>query len=321
MNYRFGPLRPAVIGVALAATLTPAAAQPAPAVQVVVNFAAGGGLDATARKFSQGLAQLMSQPVVVVNRDGAAGTIGLQAAARARADGITLAFTPAVSVTSEPHRHKDLNYTLASFRPVCQVFENIFMIAVPKESPYRNLADLLANARAHPGRVSYGTSGIGSIPHLGASDIEATARIDLTHVPYRGDGPMLQDLLGSRLNFGAVLGSSVSELVAAGSLRLIAAFSDRRHPGFPEVPTLTEAGVPVVQLSFGGLLAPARTPPAVVAKLQGQCEQVTKSPDFLKWAAQANQVIAYADSASFQTRLQRDSMAKLATLKRLNMTP
>lgn len=288
-------------------------------LQVIVPFAAGGGLDANARAFSQALAEELKQPVAVVNRDGAAGTIGLQALAGARPDGHTLAFTPAVSLTSEPHRLKTIAYRLESFAPVCQVFDNIIAVIVPAASPFRSIGDLLDEARRNPGAVSYGTSGTGSIPHLGTSDIEAAAKVQLTHVPYKGDGPMLQDLLAGRLGFGAMLASSVTGQIQAGALRPLAVFSDRRHPSFPSVPTLTEAGVPVVQLSFGGLLAPADTPPAVVASLQSACERAVRSPTYTAWATRAGQVVDYQPAARFAQRLREDSSAKSATIRRLGL--
>lgn len=282
-------------------------------------FAAGGGLDANARAFSAALAEVLRQPVAVVNREGAAGAIGLQALATARADGYTLAFTPAVPLTSEPHRVKTITYKLDSFRPVCQVFDNIFAIAVTKDSPYGSLDDLLADARKRPGAVSYGTSGTGSIPHLGTADIEHAAKVELNHVPYKGDGPMLQDLLANRLGFGAVLASSIGGQIQAGQLRLLAVYADRRHPGHPRVPTLTESGVPVVQLSFGGLLVPAQTPPEAVATLEAACRQAVRAPAYLEWAQRANQVVDARDGAAFDRRLREDSRLKAATIQRLGL--
>jgi tripartite-type tricarboxylate transporter receptor subunit TctC len=304
---------------ALLASLPAFAEYPERPLQVVVPFAAGGGLDLNARTFSQALADELKAQVVVVNRDGAAGSIGLQSVAAARPDGYTLAFTPAVSLTSEPHRMKTIQYKLESFTPVCQVFDNIFAVAVPAASPFRTIGDLIEEARRQPDKVSYGTSGTGSIPHLGTADIEAAAKVQLTHVPYKGDGPMLQDLLGGRLGFGAVLASSISQQIQAGSLRLLAVYADRRHPSFPAVPTLTEAGVPVVQLSFGGVLVPAETPPDVVATLQSGCERATRSRAYLDWAARAGQVVDFQPGAQLARRLREDSRAKAATLKRLGL--
>ncbi|WP_308645950.1 tripartite tricarboxylate transporter substrate-binding protein [Ottowia beijingensis] len=155
-------------------------------------------------------------------------------------------------------------------------------------------------------------------PHLGTADIEAAAKVQLNHVAYKGDGPMMQDLLGGRLGFGAVLASSVRAQVQAGTLRLLAVYSDQRHPHFPAVPTLTESGVPVVQLSFGGLLAP-KTPTAVLDKLQAACERAVKSPGYVDWAAKAGQVVEYQPAEAFGRKLREDSRAKAATIQRLGL--
>ena len=214
---------------------------------------------------------------------------------------------------------KTIKYNVDSFSPVCHVFDNIFAIAVLANSPYKTFGDLLAAARKEPEAVSYGTSGIGSIPHLGTADIEAAASVRLNHVAYKGDGPMMQDLLGGRLGFGAVLASSIGAHVQAGTLRLLAVYSDRRHPHFPDVPTLKESGVPVVALSFGGVLAPAKTPPAVLDRLQSACERAVKSPAYVEWAGKAGQVIEYQPAEAFGRKLREDSRGKEATIKRLGL--
>lgn len=288
-------------------------------IQFIVPFAAGGGLDLNARNFAQAMSTVLKQPITVSNRDGAAGTIGLQSVASAKPDGYTIAFTPAVPLSSEPHRLKSIAYRLDSFKYVCQVFDNIFAVAVAKDSPYQTIGDIVNDARRNTGQVTYGTSGTGSIPHLGTSDIEAATKVDMTHVPYKGDAPMLQDLLTGRLSFGAVLASSITSHIQAGKLRLIAVYSDQRHPSFPYVPTLTEAGVPVVQLSFGGLLVPAKTPSDVVATLETGCQTAFNATAYTDWARRANQVINYQPGGVFEKRLRTDSQQKAATLKRLGL--
>ena len=323
------PLQPSVrcilascsVGLSLLASGLAWAAEPFPGrpLQFVVPFAAGGGLDGNARNFAQALSEALKQPVSVINRDGAAGSIGLQSVASARPDGYTIAFTPAVSLTSEPHRLKTISYQLTSFKPVCQVFDNIFAIAVTANSRYNTVGELLQDARRNPGQVSYGTSGTGSIPHLGTSDMEAHAKVDLTHVPYKGDAPMLHDLLAGRLNFGALLASSINPQLQAGTLRLLAVYSDKRHPAFPLIPTLTEVGVPVVQLSFGGLLVPSQTPVETVSALESGCEKAIQSATYRDWAQRANQVVDFKNAASFEARLRQDSQAKASTIKRLGL--
>ncbi|MBB3181757.1 tripartite tricarboxylate transporter substrate binding protein [Variovorax sp. Sphag1AA] len=321
MNNFLRGKRPLVLGLLLASVACGAATQDYPSrpVQMVVPFAAGGGLDLNARNLAEAMSEGLGQAIAVSNRDGAAGTIGLNVVASARPDGYVLAFTPAVPLSSEPHRLKSLAYNLDSFRYVCQVFDNIFAIAVPANSPYRNIGDILADARKDAGRVSYGTSGTGSIPHLGTSDIEATTKVTLTHVPYKGDAPMLQDLLSDRLSFGAVLVSSITGHLNSGALRLIAVYADKRHPSFPDVPTLKEAGVPVVQASFGGVLAPARTPDTVVAKLESSCKAAVASPKYQDWARRANQVVDFRPGKEFERNVREDSRLKAATIQRLGL--
>jgi tripartite-type tricarboxylate transporter receptor subunit TctC len=309
-----------LLGAVLAALSWVCAAQDYPSrpIQMVIPFAAGGGFDLTGRQFAKLLSEILKQPVVVTNRNGAAGTIGLTAVAGATADGYTVAYSPAVSVTSEPHRVKTA-YNVDSFRYVCQVIDNIFAIGVLKDSPYQSLAQLVADAKRDPGKLSYGSAGTGSIPHLAVSDLEAATGVQFTHVPYRGDGAMQQDLFSGRLSFGAVLSSSFSGQLKAGALRLLAVFSEQRHPGFPNVPSLTDLGIPIVQLSFGGLMVPAKTPPEIVATLESACEKAVKARPLQEWAANVNQVLSYRDSAGFTQRIRKDSEAKAATLKRLNL--
>jgi tripartite-type tricarboxylate transporter receptor subunit TctC len=310
----------AALAVAGAAASAAAQDYPARPIQMIIPFAAGGGFDQTSRNFAQALAEVLKQPIAAVNVDGAAGSVGLTRLSQAVADGYIVGMTPAVSLTSEPHRNRNLAYGMASFRPVCQVFENIFAVMVPKDSPYKTLADLVAEGKRNPGTLSYGTSGTGSIPHLAVADIEAATGAVFNHAPYRGDGPMQLDLVGGRLNFGGALPSSFIAQVRAGNLRLLAVMPERRHPAFPDVPTLTELGIPVVQPSFGGLIVPAATPAPVVATLEAACDRAMQSPALKAWAAGANQVLNYAKSAEFAARLKRDSEVKEATIKRLKLS-
>ena len=292
---------------------------PSRPIQMIISFAPGGGFDQTSRNTAQALAEVLKQPVAPINIDGASGSIGLTRLANAVPDGFTIGITPAVSLTREPHRNKGVTYGMDSFRYVCQVFDNIFSIAVQKDSPYKTIGDLIADARRNPGKVSYGTSGTGSIPHLAIADIEAATGVEFIHAPYRGDGPMQPDLLSGRLGFAGVLPSSFLGQVKAGNLRLLAMLPERRHPAYPEVPTLTESGIAVVQLSFGGILVPAKMPAAMVATLEAACEKAVASPAMQAWAAGASQVLAHANGAAFADRLRRDSAAKMATLKRLKL--
>ena len=308
-----------VLWLALGMASSVAQDYPSRPIQMIIPFAPGGGFDQTSRNTAQAMAEVLKQPVAPINIDGASGSIGLTRLANAVPDGYTIGITPAVSLTSEPHRNKGVTYGMDSFRYVCQVFDNIFSIAVQKDSPYKTIGDLIADARRNPGKVSYGTSGTGSIPHLAIADIEAATGVEFIHAPYRGDGPMQPDLLSGRLGFAGVLPSSFLGQVKAGNLRLLAMLPERRHPAYPEVPTLTESGIAVAQLSFGGILVPAKMPAAMVATLEAACEKAVASPAMQAWAAGASQVLAHANGAAFADRLRRDSAAKMATLKRLKL--
>ncbi len=320
-SIRAGRLYSAWLAVVLASLpcASPAQDYPSRPIQMIIPFAAGGGFDQTARNTAQALAEVLKQPIAPFNIDGAAGSIALTRLANVTPDGYTIGITPAVSLTSEPHRNKSLTYNLDSFRYVCQVFDNIFSIAVQKDSPYKTIGDLIADAKRNPGKISYGTSGTGSIPHLAIADIEAAVGVEFIHAPYRGDGPMQPDLIAGRLGFAGVLPSSFLGQVKAGNLRLLAMLPERRHPAFPEVPTLTESGIPVVQLSFGGVLVPAKMPAPIVATLEAACEKAVASSAMQAWAAGASQVLAYAGGTAFADRLRNDSAAKAATLKRLKL--
>jgi len=310
-------------GMALAVASLPAQAEPnypERAVQVIVPFAAGGGLDLNARRFSQALSDVLGESVFVNNRAGAAGTIGMQQLARTTADGYTLAFSPAVPLTSEPHRMSQLSYALSDFQPVCQIFDNIFGIAVHQNSKVQSFEELMDRAKNDPTPPAYGTSGTGSIPHLGVSDIEAETGLAFNHIPYKGDGPMMHDLLAERLDFGVILASSATATIESGMLKLLAVFSANRHPYFPDVPTIKELGVNVEQPSFGGLFVPKNTPEPIVKKLEQACEAASANDAYQQWAAQNNQVLDFLNAAAFQERLEHDSRLKKATIQRLGLS-
>lgn len=289
-------------------------------IQVIVPFAPGGGLDMNARRFSQSLSQVLDEAVVVINRSGAAGTIGMQQLARSTPDGYTLGFSPAVPLTSEPHRSTQVPYELSDFQPICHIFDNIFAIAVHQNSDVQSVDELVERAKNQNTPPSYGTPGTGSIPHLGVSDIEADTGATFNHIPYKGDGPMMHDLLAERLDFGVVLASSASATIESGVLRLLAVLSADRHPFFPDIPTLKEAGIDVEQPSFGGLLASRGTPAGIVEKLEQACQVAAEDEGYQQWAAQNNQVLDYQDARSFQERLEHDSELKRSTIQRLGLT-
>ena len=297
-----------VVLLACAGSAFPQERYPDRPVQVVLPYAAGGGVDAMGRAFSAELGRILGQSFVLVNRDGAAGTIGFGAVAAAKPDGYTLAFSPSTPITNSPHVMKNLSYGFESFVPVCQVFENVFAVAVTQASPYKTLGELVDAARAQPGKLTYGHAGLGTLPHLSMAALASAAKVEVTQVPYRGDGPMLPQLLGGELVFAVPAISSIS----GRGLRVLAVFSDKRHPGEPNAPAYIPPGL-------NGIYAPRGTPRPVLDTLERACEQATQSAAFREQAHKLNQPVVFMTGAAFAQRLAADYELKGKLVKELGL--
>lgn len=275
---------------------------PDPPATILNPYAAGSTTDQLARALAAGMAPRLGQPVVVVNRDGAAGGVGTAQAARATADGHYLLFAPAVVFSVLPARG-EVGFTAASFTPICQSFENAMAIAVRPESPFASLADLVAAARARPGTLTYGHQGVASIPHLAAIELAEVARVQVQDVPYRGEPAVVTDLRAGRVDFAVLVMGSL----AAGGLRTLGVFTPERHPLLPGVPTVMEQGFAVAPTSFGGLFAPAGTPTAAIARLEAACLEAARDEAHRTVGARMFQPTRpEADAASLAARLARD---------------
>lgn len=298
----------------------PARAQeafPARPIQIVNPYPAGGATDLMARALAAGLAARFGQSVVVVNRDGAAGAIGTAGVARAAPDGYTLAFVPALVLTVLPVTQPNSGLRADSLRPICQMFSNAQAIAVRADSPWRSLNDLVAAARAAPGRVTYGSLGVASIPHLAMLQWKAAAGLDMAHIPYRGDGAVLTEVLAGRLDAGAIVLGSAS---GRTDIRLLAIFDTARNPAFPDVPTAIEAGFDVAPTSFGGLMAPAGTPDDRIAVLEAACAEVAASENYRAAARRGLQPeVFHTGAAAFAARLRADAALKAEQLRGIRL--
>jgi tripartite-type tricarboxylate transporter receptor subunit TctC len=313
-------MRRLALAAVLALLAAPTRAQeafPSRGLQIVNPYPAGGATDLMARALAAGLAARFGQPAVVVNRDGAAGAIGTAAVARSAPDGYTLAFVPALVLTVLPVTQPNSGLRADSLRPVCQMFSNAQAIAVRADSPWRTLGDLVAAARAAQGRVTYGSLGVASIPHLAMLQWMAAAGLDLAHIPYRGDGAVLTEVLAGRLDAGAIVLGSAS---GRSDIRLLAVFDTARNPAFPDVPTAMEAGFDVAPTSFGGLMAPAGTPDDRIAVLEAACAEVAASEGYRAAARRALQPDAFhTGAAAFATRLQADAAMKAEQLRGIRL--
>ncbi|MEJ7932332.1 tripartite tricarboxylate transporter substrate binding protein [Ramlibacter sp. AN1015] len=274
---------------------------PSKSVEVIVPYAAGGGVDAMARAFARQAAQITGQSWAVVNRDGGGGLVGFTAMANAAPDGYKVMFSPASALTNAPFVTRSMPFKAEQIEPVCQVFENVFALAVRPDSPITSLQDLVARAKAEPGKLSYGHAGPASVPHLSVAAMEKAQGLRFNGIPYRGDGAMLPQLLGGQIDFGAPAISSIG----GKGLRALAVLSDKRHPALPDVPALTEAGFPAVTPGLNGVYVPAGTPKPVVDKLQGLCKQVLESDEFKKAAQTIQQIPAYLPADAFKQRIDR----------------
>lgn len=279
---------------------------PSRPISLLMPFPPGGIVDVMARGFAQALGSRLNQSVVVVNRPGAGLVIGMTALAQAPADGHTLIYTPVTPITIQPHRLKKPPYSRDQFIPLCQVYESLFFVAVGPKSPFQDLASLLAHARANPDRLRYGTPGIGSSPHLAGAELWQKAGVGLIDVPYTGEVQAIPHLLSGELDLGIITTAGV----VSGKLRPLAVFGQERYKLFPDVPTVTEAGFPVIPSGYGGLFVRVETPPAIVARLESVCREAAADPAYRELAEKQFQLSGYVDRAGFSARIDADFRAK-----------
>ena len=237
-------------------------------VRIVSPFAAGGGNDAICRIMQPRLSENLKQPVVIENRSGANGIVGTEVAARSAPDGYTITLIPsghAVNATL----YKKLPYdSIRDFTPITLVGSSPLILAVHPSLPAKNVKDLVALARARPGELTYGSAGVGSSGHLGGAQFETLTNTKMTHIPYKGMGIVVVDLMAGQvtMTFGTSL--SVVPHVKAGRLRAVATTGAKRSPALPDLPTVAEAGVPGYEASIWyGFIGPAKLPPEVVSRL------------------------------------------------------
>ncbi len=264
-------------------------AYPSKPIRLIVPFAPGGGTDITARAIAQKLTERWGQQVVVDNRPGANGTIGLDLAAHAPADGYTLTMISA-SHSVNVSLFRKLPYNLIQdFAPVTQATSQPYALVVHPSVPAKSVQDLVALARAKPGALNYGSSGSGGFSHLSGALFASLARINITHIPYKGGNPALTDVIAGQIQmlFSTLLQSDAH--IRSGRLRALAVTTTKRSPAAPDVPTMQEAGVKDFQFTqWLALLAPASTPPAVVTRLNAALRNALNSKDVRdKFQAQA----------------------------------
>lgn len=242
---------------------------PSKAITLICPYAAGGGSDQRSRQFGRFLSTALGQPVIVENKPGAGGNIGSEAIAKAKADGYTIGMGNFAPLSVNPTMFKKMNYDPAKeLMPIALIERGPLILTVPVNSPFKNVKDVIAAAKASPGKLSGASGGLGGSHHLSLEMFKSLAGVFITHIPYKGGAPATTDLLGGQVDMMFEQLYSASPNLKAGKLRGLAITSKTRSPLFPDIPTMVEAGVPNFEvLNWQGLVAPAGTPPAIIKLL------------------------------------------------------
>ncbi len=260
-----------------------AAAQPYPSrpVRVIIPQAAGGAVDVAWRPIAQKLTEAWGQQVVVDNRPGANGIIGMEAVAKSKPDGYTLGTGFTSALTINPHVYKALPYdTFRDFVPVTQVVINTIALVVNPYLPVKSAKELVALGRSRPNDLIYASAGIGNMTHLAAELMRLETGLKMTHVPYKGDTPAVTDLIGGQVALIFATAPSVAAHVNSGRLRLLATCGQKRSLSWPDTPTMVESGFPKVTVTgWWGLVAPASTPQDLVQKVSRDTARLLHMPE------------------------------------------
>jgi tripartite-type tricarboxylate transporter receptor subunit TctC len=304
--------RSVLLAFAAVAAIAPAAAQnfPTRPVTMVVAFPPGGNTDLMARALQNDLSKALGQSVIISNKGGAAGTIGLLELVRAEPDGYTIAMTPNNPITAQPHMQK-LRYDMNTFRYICLTYYTPYVLMAGPQAPFKTFPEFVKFAKAKPENVVYGHPGVAGQPHLVMLGVLKAIGADGLGVPFQGAGPMSHALLG-----GTIMAITESPAVAkASNLPILAAITDERIAGLPDVPTMKELGFPTQGFSAGGLIVPAKTPDAAVASLEKACAAATAAPDYKTIVERLGAEPRYLPGAAFRTMFEQDSIASAEAIK------
>lgn len=278
-RFLFGVL---YVAVSLFAAVAPASAQTYPdrPIRWIIPWPPGGGADVIARLLGNQVAEGLGKPVIIENRAGAAGNIGAQQAARSAPDGYTIVFAYSGTHSINRHLYKEMTFEESDFAPVILLADVPQMLVVNANLPIKSVADLIAMARANPGKLTFGSSGNGAINHLAGQLFASMADVKLTHIPYKGGAPAANAAMAGEIDMIFGEPATLLPLVESGKLRAIATTGARRALGMPALPTIAESGVPGYNVtSWNGVLAPAGTPAAAIARLNAEFNKVLAEPE------------------------------------------
>lgn len=314
---------PLMVALAFAGTSNAISAEyPSKSIELTVPYAPGGFADSLARLMADSMGKTLGQSVIVQNRPGANGNIASTFVARAPADGYTVLLSTISTMTINPFLYKNIGHDpVKDFSPVSLVVDTANVVVVNPASGIKTFKDLMARARANPGKLSFGSSGNGSTLHLSGELFNQMVGADMVHVPYKGGAPALLDLLGGRLT---VMFSDTSAIqhIRSGKLTALAVTSAKRMDAIPEVPTVAEAGLPgYVVESWYGMVVPSGTPKEVIARLNAAIAQALQTPELKEKLASAGAKAAENHSSEHFKTVIQDDMAKWSrVIKTSNIT-
>ena len=287
---------------------------PARAITMIVPFPPGGNTDIMARALQNELYKVLGQTVVVLNKGGAAGTLGIVELNKANPDGYTFALTPNNPLTAQPHLQK-LPYGLDSFRYICLTYYAPYVLMAGPQAPFKTFKEFLEFAKAKPENLVYGHPGVGSQPHLGMLAVLEAIGADGLGVPFQGAGPMALALLS-----GTVMAITETPAVAAASnLPVLAVLSDARIAALADVPTMRELGYPAESFTAGGIIIPANAPREVIALLEKACAQATASAEYRAVLERLNVEARYLPGEAFRTLFEEDSVRSADAIRRAGL--
>lgn len=305
LNWRVGFLG---MGIFILSGLASAQDYPSKPIVLVVPNPPGGFVDASARLLSDALSKVAGQSVVIDNRGGGSGNVAYQAVARANPDGYTLLNSYSAYHVGNPHLTPKLPWAQKDFVPVAMITVATNVIAVHPSVPANDLSEFIKYTRSNPGKLSYASQGNGSLSHIGTEMFKLQTKTSMVHIPYRGSGPAVLDVLSGQVQVFITTPPSVMGHIKAGKLKGLAVAGKTRHPGLPSVPTATEAGLKGFELeAWVGIFAPAGTPTDIVTKLSGQIKAALDMPETRARADSAGIELRYLAPAALEALVKSDT--------------
>lgn len=296
------------------------AAYPDKPITLVVPYTPGGVTDALARAVSKSLSERLDQPVIVENRPGGGANIGAGIVARANPDGYTLLMGSAATHAINSSLYQKLTYHhIKDFAPVGMVAEVPNILVVHPSLPVKTVAELISYAKAHPGELNFGSSGVGGTIHLSGELFKSMAGVKMTHIAYKGSAPAVTDLLGGRTQL--MFDSSVVPHIKSGKLRALGVTSARRSSALPDVPTIAEAGLPGYEATaWFGILAPAGTPQPVITKLNTELNATLRDPAIVKWMETQGFATAGGSPDEFADYIRKETVKWKGVIQEANIS-